>query len=267
MDYQNKNILITGASVGLGAEFAKQFHARGSNLVLVARRKELLEKMARQFNSQRNNSTQVICCDLGKTDSVEMVELLNFVKNNQIDILVNNAGFGSFGYFEELGLDRECEMLEVNIKATIKLAHQVIPQMKLRRSGAIISLSSIAGLQPIPYMSTYAATKAFNLFHSLGLHQELKDFGIHVLTVCPGPTETEFAGVTRMPGTITNSKRDRADQVVAESIRALDAKRAIIVTGLKSKFIGLISRLLPLSFSTYLVKMALKPALSRTKTL
>ena len=122
--------------------------------------------------------------------------------------------------------------------------------MKERKEGEIISLSSIAGFQPLPLMSTYAATKAFNLFHSLGLKEELREFGINVLAVCPGPVATEFGGVARVPGTMTGGTRDSAESVVRSSLKALRHEKAFVVPCLRGKLISLPSRLLSKSLTS-----------------
>lgn len=125
--------------------------------------------------------------------------------------------------------------------------------MKERKNGAIVNVASIAGFQPIPFMATYAATKAFNLYHSLALHQELKPFGIHVTAVCPGPTATEFAGVARVPGTSTGLARDGVELVVSKSITALQQNKPYVFPGIRAGQ-SLVPRLLPISLSTALMK-------------
>ena len=199
MNFKDATVLVTGASAGIGKEFARQFHGLGSSLILVARREDRLRDACDEFNKIRDGSARFFCVDLAKDDE-RMEELLSYIRGNRIDILVNNAGRGSFGYFHTLSLDDELEMVALNVSATLKLSHSVIPQMKERRSGAIISVSSVVGFQPLPFMATYAATKVFNLNHALSLRHELSEYGIRVLTVCPGPTETEFKGVANLSG-------------------------------------------------------------------
>ena len=200
MALQDKKALITGASAGIGAEFAKQLHAKGCKLVLVARREELLRQISEELNNIRSDSVEYRAIDLTDRSEAGLKSLLSYIENIEIDILVNNAGRGSFGHFNVLDREVEEEIVHLNVIAPLLLAHKVIPQMKKRRAGDIVTISSIAGFQPLPYMASYAASKAFNYSHSLGLRYELKQFGINVLTVCPGPTNTEFAGVARVPG-------------------------------------------------------------------
>jgi short-subunit dehydrogenase len=184
-------------------------------------------------------------------------ELLRLISETRVDILVNNAGRGSFGLFDELDLEKEIEQVTLNVTASLRLAHAVIPQMKKRGSGAIVQISSIAGFQPIPFMATYAATKAFNLFHALALRHELKPFGVSVLAVCPGPTATEFGGVARVPGTSTGLARDDVQMVVRKSIAALSRNRAVVFPGLRASLVSLVPRLLPINISTAFMKRLL----------
>ena len=263
---QSRRALITGASSGIGAEFAKQLHAKGYQVTLVARRVQHLQDLTDSLNNQRPESAEVLSADLivpwGSAGGGGYHAILEYISSNRIDVLVNNAGFGSFGHFESLPIDREIEMIKLNVEATVRLAHAVIPQMKARRQGAIISVSSIAGFQPLPYMATYSATKAFNLTHSLSLRYELQPFGIQVLSVCPGPTATEFQGVSRVPGKLTGGARDSVEEVVKESVAALEGGQAWVVPCWRAKLLSLPSRLLPRTWCTYLTGKALRSSLS-----
>lgn len=260
-----RRALVTGASSGIGEEFAKQLHNRNYSVVLVARRVERLLQLAQQLNQQRPDSALVLQADLLLEDGCKRVE--NYIRTNEVHLLVNNAGRGSFGYFEEIALQSELEMVQLNINATLRLASAVIPQMKQRRNGAIVSVSSVAGFQPLPYMATYAATKAFNLQHSLALREELRPFGVKVLVVCPGPTATEFGGVARVPGEFTNLKRDDVRAVVAQSINALFANSGFVVPCFRSWCMSLASRFLPRLLSTKLARYALSGALKASRQL
>lgn len=256
---QVKTALVTGASSGIGEEFARQLHHQGMNIILVARRAAKLEQICQDLNHVRSDSAQIFVCDLS-TDDLQCLE--KFVAENHIDILVSNAGRGSFGRFETIDRDAEEEMVRLNLIAPLRIMHAVIPQMKKRRAGAILSVASIAAFQPLPYMSTYAATKSFNLIHSQGLRFELAEFGIRVLAVCPGPTETEFAGVARVPGEWTGIYRDSVSQVVSESLRALEKNQGWITPCLRSKVLCLLSRITPIAISTALARRSLRGALA-----
>ncbi|MDC0358832.1 SDR family NAD(P)-dependent oxidoreductase [Oligoflexia bacterium] len=271
MQLNNKNILITGASSGIGAEFASQFHALGANVILAARRGDLLKQSADKFNSTRSGSAKDLVVDLTKGgQDIEggawgISELVEFAKAEKIDILVNNAGRGSFGPFDTLNIDSEVEMVTLNIEATMRLAHAVIPYMKENRAGAIISIASIAAFQPLPFMATYAATKAFNFTHALGLRHELAEHGVKVITVCPGPVATEFGGVARVPGQVTGISRSAVEKVVGESIAALKSDKSIVIPCARGKLLSLPSRLLPTNFATWLAAKLLKSSLPDRK--
>ncbi len=262
-----KIALITGASSGLGAEFARQLHAKGYSLVLVARREELLRELIRSFDSSSGQKAEFLVADLASHSGIASV--VDYISRNKVDLLINNAGFGSFGYFETLSLTRELEMVDLNVKAPLILSHAVIPQMKQRKDGAILNVSSIAAYQPIPYMSTYSATKGFELNYSLALRYELAPYGVRVITLCPGPVATEFGGVARVPGTATGIPRDTAEEVVREGIEALLLNKAAVVPCLRARCLYYAAALLPRTWSTWitgqLLKAPLKATLERSK--
>lgn len=257
-----RKVLITGASSGIGEECARQFHAAGSDVILVARRKERLEEIKESLEGERPGSVTVLASDLTKASGSDSRQsVIDYINAHHIDVLVNNAGRGSFGEFHSLDPESERAMIELNVVATCQLAHCVLQQMKERGSGALITTSSVAAFQPLPYMATYAATKAFNFYHSLALHYEYKKHGITVLAVCPGPTDTEFGGVARVPGTVAGVGRDTVDAVVKESLQALAKKRAFVVPCFRSRFLSYLCRCLPVSLTTRLTRRALFPAL------
>jgi uncharacterized protein len=219
--------LITGASSGIGEEFAKALAGRGYDLVLVARRENRLKDLAGRLST----NTQVIACDLGS----EAVELRDKVAGLgvTVDLLVNNAGFGLRGRFAELPADRQAEMVRVNCEAVTILTRAFVPGMIERGRGGVITVASTAGMQPLPYEATYGASKAFALNLTEALHQELKGTGVKALAVNPGPVPTEWqqvagydeAGGEMMPGAI------EADQVVEEALRSFDRGRRSMVPG------------------------------------
>ena len=263
LDFAGKIALITGGSAGIGAEFARQLHARGCDLWLVARRAENLAALAGELNAIRAGSATFDVADLSHREDLD--RLVARIPTRTVDILINNAGRGSFGHFETIEQMTEAELIATNVLASTLIAHAVIPQMKARRSGAILSVSSVAGFQPLPYMATYSGTKAFNVVQALALRHELRPFGIRVVTLCPGPTETEFAGVARIEGHITGSKRDPVEFVVREAIRALERDRAFVVPGMRSALMSLGSRLLPKDFTTWVCEKMLRGALPKTR--
>jgi short-subunit dehydrogenase len=227
----SKVALITGASAGLGVEFARQLSKRGYRLVLAARRKDRLDELACELGNAR-----AIAIDLSKPSAAAKLVANIEAAGERVEILVNNAGFGLIGRFAELDAAREREMIDLNVGTLTDLCRAVAPQMIARRSGAILNVASTAAFQPGPKMAVYFATKAFVLSLSEALHEELKPHGVHVSCLCPGPTRTEFGDVAGFGG---NGLFDRvamnAPEVVAAGLRGLDRNRAVVVTGLINK--------------------------------
>jgi short-subunit dehydrogenase len=257
-NFSGEIALITGASSGLGALYAKAFHQRGANVVLVARREELLKKLSMELNSLRPNSAEILVMDLSTpVESGAINFLLQWMREHRPNIVVNNAGFGSFGYLETLSVAHELSMVRLNVEVPLLTTHVALSYMKERKKGVILQISSIAGIQPLPLMATYGATKAFDYSFGLATWAEAKPFGIRVLTVCPGPTETEFSGVARFPGSPSGGPRDSAESVVEDSMRALKRGDAVVYPGIRGWWSSLAVRILPKAFSTIMVYRAL----------
>jgi uncharacterized protein len=219
--------LVTGASSGIGEQFARQLAERGYELVLVARRKDRLESVA----SELPTKAHVIECDL-VTEAAKLPGKVSKL-DLDIDLLVNNAGFGARGRFWEIEGDRQAEMVRVNCEAVAVLTRAFLPAMIERGRGGVITVASTAGMQPLPYEATYGATKAFALNLTEALYAELRGTGVKAVAVSPGPVPTEWqkvsgyeeVGVTSMPGAI------EADQVVEEALRAFDRGKRSLVPG------------------------------------
>lgn len=220
--------LITGASTGLGAEFARQLAARGHDLVLVARSADRLDRVAADLRAAHGVAVDVIVQDLAERDAAAAVAARLHAR--PIDLLVNNAGFGTSGRFEDIPAGRYQEQLMVNLVALVGLTRAVIGGMLARGGGAVINVSSTAGLQPTPFFTTYGAGKTFVLNFSLALRSEYRDRGIRVLALCPGPVRTEFFDTAGERAAI-GAKMD-ADVVVRAALRGLDRNRAYVVPGL-----------------------------------
>ena len=238
-----KVALITGASAGLGVEFARQLSKRGHHLVLVARRKDRLETLAKELGNAR-----AIALDLSKSGSA--AKLLADLKaaGEQVEILVNNAGFGLIGRFAELDAKRERQMIDLNVGALTDLCRAIAPAMVKRKSGGILNVASTAAFQPGPNMAVYFATKAYVLSLTEALHEELKPHGVHVSALCPGPTRTEFGEVAGFGG---NGLFDRvameSPEVVAAGLDGLDRNRAVVVPGFANKAGAFSTRFAPRS--------------------
>jgi short-subunit dehydrogenase len=223
-----RHALITGASSGIGEEFARQLAKKGYDLVLVARRKDRLEKLADELS--QGTTTEIIEADLTAPEGMISVE--RRLGQGDIDLLVNNAGFGTRGEFANMPLYRELEELDLNIKALVRLTHVALGKMIERKRGNIINVGSTGSFQPVPYMSLYAATKAFVLHFSEGVHEEAKKHGVTVTCLCPGYVMTEFqqvAGIDRRR--IPNRGILSPEQVVADALRGAAAGRAIVIPG------------------------------------
>jgi short-subunit dehydrogenase len=253
--YHGKKICITGASAGIGLGFAERFAVEGADLVLVARRAELLEQHQIRLRQAGASSVEILVADLTlPTDLKNVVQALQ----KGVDIFVNNAGHGSFGHFVDLEASKEEHMLDLNVKAFLVLAQAAARVMKEQKSGVMVNLSSLAGFQPLPYMATYSATKAFDLFLSLALERELRPSGVQVLTVCPGPVATEFGGVARVPGTATGGHRDSVEDVVEECFQAIARGKGLVLPCPRTKWLKAGLFFLPLRIRIYIVERLLR---------
>ena len=219
--------LVTGASAGIGVEFARQLSARGHELVLVARREDRLRALADSLPTR----SHVVSADLA-LDAAGLKRKVDAL-GVQVDVLVNNAGFGLRGRFADLPVERQAEMVRLNCEAVVTLTGAFLPGMLERGRGGVITVASTAGMQPLPYEATYGASKAFALNFTEALNAEVRGSGVRVLAVSPGPVPTEWqqvagydeAGGEMMPGAI------QADQVVREALRAYDRRKRSMVPG------------------------------------
>lgn len=235
--------LITGASAGLGAEFARQLSKRGYRLVLAARRKDRLDSLAAKLGNARS-----VEIDLSRDGAAaELIGKLSGA-GEAVDLLVNNAGFGLHGRFDKADPKRLRQMIDLNCGALTDLCREVLPAMVERRSGAILNVASTAAFQAGPGMAVYFATKAYVLSLSEALHEEVRRFGVRVTALCPGPTRTEFGEVA---GFTSDGGFDRlamdSQTVVRAGLDALDRNKAVEVTGALNKVGAFSTRLAPRS--------------------
>jgi short-subunit dehydrogenase len=244
--------LITGASAGIGEEFALQIASRVDKLVLVARREELLQQLAAHIRDI-HPGVEVIIHAVDLHDAAEREDLVeNLILQRCVpDLLVNNAGLGDYGEFVTADWAKIKAMLSLNIEVLTHLTHALVPAMIRCGRGAVINVSSLACLMPIPDFAVYAATKAYVTSFSEALRIELKDHGIPVLTVCPGPVKTEFGDIARRHGETRPIPGYRffyvpKAQVVAEALNALDANRARIYPGLRTAAAAILLAALPI---------------------
>ena len=229
--FAGKTALITGASSGIGAETARLLAQKGLKVILVARRIEKLEQLAKEIVEAGGNA-RVTQADLSRDEDVQ--ELLTQIHQGciQPDVLINNAGFGWYGYFAEMPEEMVMEMLQVNVNAVVRLTREIIPYMQAKGSGAIINVSSIAGGMPNQGIALYAASKAFLDAFSTSLHREMKGSGVQVSVVRPGPVKTEFFETARnLPngGSVPAERFSvSADKVAEAIVNLLDHPRRVV---------------------------------------
>ena len=238
--------LITGASSGIGAVFARRLAGMGHGVILVARRRDRLETLAGELREQFGVETQVVVADLANPTDIETVEQLVQQCPN-LEYLVNNAGFGTGGRFAKVALTRSLDMLRVHCEAAVRLCHAAVPGMVAAKHGAIINVSSVAGIIRAPGSTMYCSTKAFLNAFSETLSMELWSTGVRVQALCPGFTYTEFHDTPELADSFDRSEIPSflwlsADRVVNMSLRALKHNRVICVTGLRYKILIAILR-------------------------
>jgi short-subunit dehydrogenase len=237
--------LITGASSGIGACFARALAARGRPLVLVARSKEKLEALAREIAAKHSVRIEVVEQDLSMEGAAARLAAILKECGIAIDLLVNNAGFGAQGEFWRLPLDRQSEMLRLNIVTLTELAHLLLPAMVERRGGGIINISSTASFQPVPYTSVYAATKAYVTSFSMGLAEEVCEYGVKVLALCPGGTATDFWHAGQFSKIEFPGGLQSPEEVVEVGLCALDRGRSLAVPRFINRLMIFAQRLAP----------------------
>src|SRR5713226_1903384 len=222
--------LITGASSGIGEVFARKLAARGRNVLLVARSEDKLITLCNELGRSNSIRAQYVALDLSKQESPARLFEEAEKRGLTIDLLINNAGFGSMGEFSKLDLARELNMIDLNIKSLVDLTHRFLAPMIERKQVAIKNAATTAAFQPVPFMATYAATKAFVLSFSEALWEENRSHGVHVMALCPGVTETNFfdaAKMQRPPARVAQTP----DAVVETALRGLARGKGSIISG------------------------------------
>lgn len=238
--------LITGASSGIGEAFARRLAGLGRNVLLVARSEDKLVTLCNELGRINRVRAQYVALDLSRAGAAAQLFAEAEKRELEIDMLINNAGFGSMGDFAKLELARELNMIDLNIKAVVDLTYRFLAPMRARKRGAIINVASTAAFQPVPFMSTYAATKAFVLSFSEALWEENRPYGIEILALCPGVTETNFfeaAHGQKPPARIAQTP----DEVVDVALRALGRGKGHVVSGISNLMMVEVQRLVPRS--------------------
>lgn len=258
--FGGKWALVTGASAGLGEHIALDLAASGAHVVLTARRADRLEALAARIRAEYSVEVRVIPADLSLPEAPQQLYDATEAAGISIDILINNAGFGYLGKFQQGTPEWDRKMVIVNCAAVVHLTHLFLPGMIERRRGYIMMLASAASFQPIPYMSTYAATKVFDRFLGEALDAEVRQYGIHVSSLCPGPTKSEFGQVAGL-----NSSALRrvvpAEPVIRRGLLDLAKGKSISYPPGSGAFFFFLERFLPRSLVTRVLERGLRRAI------
>lgn len=238
--------LVTGASSGIGAEFARLLAGRGYAVVLSARREERLRDLASEIESRHGVRTLVVACDLSQPGAAAMLAEEVSRHGIAVEILVNNAGFGHWGKFAENSWERELEMIELNMRALVELTKRFLPGMVERGRGRVLNVASTAAFQPGPFMAVYFATKAFVLSFSEAINEELKGTGVNVTTLCPGPTKSEFFDAAKVASKGLTERSMPSSREVAEfGLAAMFAGKRTVVHGFANRLLTVLGKLAP----------------------
>jgi uncharacterized protein len=257
--WQGKWALVTGASAGIGEAIALELAAAGVNLILTARRRDRLDALASRLRGEHSIETQMIVADLEQPKAPQQLFDATERAGLGVDLLVNNAGFGGYGEFFRADLERELGMVQVNCTAVVHLTRLFLPQMVERRHGSVMIVSSMAAYQPVPYMATYAATKAFDRLLAEALDEEVKRYGVRVSALCPGPTESEFGQVAgSRPG--ENRKHQTAQDVALRGLEGLVQGRPWVVPYSKGQLQLFALRFLPRRMVSRAAERMFRPA-------
>ena len=242
-------IVITGASGGIGEAFARRFAADKNNLFLVARREEKLRKLCEELQQKHQVRAYYLALDLSEKEA----DLKLFTETQrlglEVSVLINNAGIGSTGYFEELPLESELDMLRLNTLALVAITHRFLPQMRIRKKGSIINVSSTASFQPVPFMAAYSASKVFVRYFSASIAAEYAPYNIQVMALCPGATETQFFDNAKMGqdarGSLGLNQTQTPEEVVDAAMKGIKKENWTVISGVKNNVLSRMSSLLP----------------------
>ncbi len=244
--------VITGASAGIGLEFAREFAKRGVNIVVVARSEERLKAIAAELSTTFGIESIGLALDLA--ESGERKRLAEYCTENELDVsyLVNSAGYGSNGAFDILDLANELQMTELNCIAVQELSRYFIEMFLRKRKGTVINLASTAAFQPVPYMATYAATKAFILSFSLALRNELRGTGVEVMALCPGPVDTSFFRNAGMAKPKTFLRVHPPSLVIRKAFYGIEHHKPFVVVGGLNTFLYYLGNITPVTWRTWI---------------
>jgi uncharacterized protein len=256
--FSGTTALVTGASSGLGEEFARELARRHCHLVLTARSADKLERLAADLARVNGVTTHVIVQDLSEPDGALALAQALKDRGITVDHLINNAGFGTAGRFESMDTEREARMVRVNCESVVVLSRALLRGMLDRKRGGILNVASTAGHQPTPFMSTYGASKAFVLSFTLALAEELRGSGVHALALCPGPVPTGFQAAASIPsGAVMSFAKLDAHTVVERALDAYARRHTLKTPGLVNGVQTLASKIFPRAVVIRAARMAM----------
>jgi uncharacterized protein len=243
--YAERWALVTGASSGIGAEFARLLAVRGMHLVLVARRTERLTELAAELHARHRARCEIIASDL--SDPREAAALFDQVAQRgvTVELLVNNAGFAVVGEVDKTDIERIEQMLRLNVMTVTELTYRFLPGMLSRGHGAILNISSVTAFQPVAYMAAYAASKSYILNFTEALWAEVRDRGVSLMAVCPGTTRTELFDVAGVPGWLKRRPSHSPEKVARGALRALEKRKQCYIPGWRNYLVTMLVRMAP----------------------
>ncbi len=257
-EWAGKWALITGASAGIGAAFATQLAAEGTHLVLTARRRDRLDDLAGKLQQAFGVRMEVVAADLAQPEAPQRIYEFTKQEKIEIELLINNAGFGQYGELTRVETRRLLDMVQVNCLAVVHLTRLYLAEMVARRRGDVLILASTASFQAVPYISTYAATKAFDLLFAEGLAEEMKPYGIRVCALCPGSTESEFHTVAGQEK-FSSKKQETAEKVARTGLQALADGKSYVISGMGNYWGAQSQRLVPRRIVTRIAANMFRP--------
>ena len=249
---------MTGASAGIGAALARELAARGANLILTARRRERLESLAAELTDQ-GAQVRIVVADLNDSSAPQKIFDATEGAGLAVEVLINNAGLGQYGAFCQSPIEQELSQVRVNCEAMVRLTRLFVPSMVERRCGWVLILASTASFQPVPYITTYAASKVFDRFFALGLAAEVARFGVKVTALCPGPTQSEFFDIAHASA-FKGRRMQTAEEVARQAVAAMMRGQRTLIPYFKGRFTAFVVRFLPVVWITHFVEKQARPA-------
>jgi uncharacterized protein len=257
MDFNGSRALVTGASSGIGAVFARELARRGAHLILAARTESKLYALAAELREPSRVSVDVLPVDLAQPGAGGRLAKDLAGRGLEPDVLVNNAGFGLFAPLHQADQGQIAQEIQVNVVALTELNTSLLPEMLERDRGVIVNVASTAGFQPVPYMSVYGATKAYVLSFTEALWAETRNTGVRVTALCPGATDTSFFDVASEDASV--GRRMAPEQVVTAALAAIEHRRSTVIPGLRNRMLANATRLTPRQFLARSAERTMRP--------